>query len=132
MDKDKLTPQEIWNAYEQIHCKGVIVSKHFFVTSRFSSKTRALMMLLVRECYDQEKFSKNEVAEGKVLVRYGAFSHEFDGRFEIVDEIRIQYYHVVLKAKREFIISEYSKPAVMMSWPEAEENVYVSEFNFAL
>ncbi|CAG5111209.1 Oidioi.mRNA.OKI2018_I69.chr2.g5539.t1.cds [Oikopleura dioica] len=54
---------------------------------------------------------------------------KFDGRFEIVDEIRIQYYHVVLKARGDFILGEYSKPAKMMSWPEVEKNIYKRQGN---
>jgi len=85
-------------------------------------------LTLARACYDKKAFSKNDVAKGEIFVRYGAFSQIHDGRFEQIGEIRIQYFHVVLKAKGEFIISVYSKPAEMMTWDEQTKNVWVSLF----
>ena len=36
------------------------------------------------------------------------------------------YYHVVLKGREEFIFSEYSRPAEMMSKDEIQSEVFVS------
>jgi hypothetical protein len=81
--------------------------------------------ILARVCYDKKKFTKSEVADGKIFVRYGAFSQMHDGRFEKIEQIRIQYYHVVLKAAGQFFLSEYSKPAAMMTWDEQTQHVWV-------
>jgi hypothetical protein len=49
-----------------------------------------------------------------------------DGRFEKIEQIRIQYFHVVLKAAGEFIFTKYAKPAAMMTWDEQTKHVWVS------
>ncbi|CBY15283.1 unnamed protein product [Oikopleura dioica] len=110
LTKDKLTIGEVWDAFKAVKCKGVLANSRFFVVAR--------------ACYDKKAFSKNDVAKGEIFVRYGAFSQIHDGRFEQIGEIRIQYFHVVLKAKGEFIISVYSKPAEMMTWDEQTKNVW--------
>jgi len=101
---------DVWDAFEALHCKGALANSRFFVVARV--------------CYDENKFTKREVADGEIFVRYGAFSQMHDGRFEKIEQIRIQYFHVVLKAAGEFILTEYSKPAAMMTWDEQTEHVW--------
>ena len=89
------------------------------------------MRISARVCYDEKKFTKKEVADGEIFVRYGAFSQMHDGRFEKIEQIRIQYFHVVLKAEGEFLLTEYSTPAAMMTWDEQTKHVWVSIFIYS-